>query len=53
MALHTKVDSEGLDAQYLSASPLFAPGGEGASVPKQDRHIRPDRLLGAVGLTAS
>src|SRR5215211_9114504 len=34
MALHTKVDGEGLDAQYLSVSPLFAPDGASTSVPK-------------------
>ena len=39
MALHTKVDGEGLDAQYLSVSPLFAPEGESTTVPK---HRLPD-----------
>src|SRR5918993_5881752 len=39
MALHTKVDGEGLDAQYLSVSPLFAPDGQGTTVPK---HRMPD-----------
>ena len=34
MALHTKVDGEGLDAQYLSVSPLFAPEGQSTTVPK-------------------
>lgn len=40
MALHTKIDGKGLDAQYLSVSPLFAPDGEGTTVPK---HRMPDR----------
>jgi hypothetical protein len=39
MALHTKVTGEGLDAQYLSVSPLFAPDGQGTTVPK---HRMPD-----------
>jgi hypothetical protein len=39
MALHTKVDGEGLEGEYLSVSPLFAPGADGASVPK---HRLPD-----------
>jgi glutamate decarboxylase len=33
MALHTKVDGDGLDREYLSVSPLFAPDGESMSVP--------------------
>ena len=44
MALHTKVDGEGLDAQYLSVSPLFAPDGESTTVPK---HRMPDRPIAA------
>ena len=39
MALHTKVEGEELDGQYLSVSPLFAPDGDGAFVPK---HRLPD-----------
>ena len=39
MALHTKVDGEGPDGQYLSVSPLFAPEGESTTVPK---HRMPD-----------
>jgi glutamate decarboxylase len=39
MALHTKVTSEGPDAQYLSVSPLFAGEGESTTVPK---HRMPD-----------
>jgi glutamate decarboxylase len=44
MALHTKVDGEGLDAQYLSVSPLFAPDGESTTVPK---HRMPDQPMAA------
>ena len=44
MALHTKVDGKGLDAQYLSVSPLFAPDGESTTVPK---HRMPDRPIAA------
>src|SRR5215212_7669636 len=44
MALHTKVDGEGLDAQYLSVSPLFAPHGESTTVPK---HRMPDQPMAA------
>jgi glutamate decarboxylase len=39
MALHTKIDGEELHGEYLSVSPLFAPDGDGASVPK---HRLPD-----------
>jgi glutamate decarboxylase len=39
MALHTKVEGEELDGQYLSVSPLFAPDGESTTVPK---HRMPD-----------
>src|SRR5215203_2743524 len=39
MALHTKIDGKGFDAQYLSVSPLFAPDGESTTVPK---HSMPD-----------
>jgi glutamate decarboxylase len=39
MALHTKVDGEGLDGQYLSVSPLFASEGRSTTVPK---HRLPD-----------
>src|SRR5215213_8502893 len=42
MALHTKVDGEELDGEYLSVSPLFAPDGDVASVPK---HRLPDRPM--------
>ena len=44
MALHTKVTGDGLDAQYLSVSPLFAPHGDVASVPK---HRMPDQPMPA------
>jgi glutamate decarboxylase len=44
MALHTKIDGKGLDAQYLSVSPLFAPDGESTTVPK---HRMPDRPMAA------
>ena len=39
MALHTKVDGEGPTGQDISVNPLFAPDGDGASVPK---HRLPD-----------
>jgi glutamate decarboxylase len=42
MTLHTKVDGDGLDGQYLSVSPLFA--SEGTSVPK---HRMPDQPMAA------
>src|SRR5829696_143332 len=44
MALHTKIDGKGLDAQYLSVSPLFAPDGESTTVPK---HRMPDQPMAA------
>ena len=44
MALHTKVDGDGLDREYLSVSPLFAPDGESMSVPK---HSIPDQPMAA------
>ena len=42
MALHTKVDGERLDGEYLTVSPLFAPDGQGTTVPK---HRMPDRPM--------
>ena len=42
MTLHTKVTGDGLDAEYLSVSPLFA--SEGTTVPK---HRMPDQPMAA------
>jgi glutamate decarboxylase len=44
MPLHTKVAGDGLDGQWLAVDPLFAPDGDGASVPK---HRLPDRPMAA------
>ena len=44
MTLHTKVTGDGLDGEYLSVSPLFAPDGEGMTVPK---HRMPDQPMAA------
>jgi glutamate decarboxylase len=44
MPLHTKVDGERRDGEYLSVSPLFAPDGEGTVVPK---HRMPDGPMAA------
>ena len=44
MALHKKLTGDGLDGEYLSVSPLFAPDGESTSVPK---HRIPDRPMAA------